>query len=189
MSPRLRPPSRSVAAAIGRPRCGSGARSCARPRRRPSVWRARDRADPDRFSGAGVSAGEPAAGQLLGSRTPFLDGDGKAQVILPHTVDLEEALGETFAADVELLHDASAVGIARNDADLEPVQLQLLEGEAHQHDDGLGDVRLTGAFTVDPVADGRALQSTARDVVEIDLAGQLLVDEDAEGVGVVSRSL
>ena len=67
------------------------------------------------------------------------------------------------------------------------MQLQLLEREAHQHDDGLGDVALTSAIAVDPVPDRRTLQCAARHVVQVDFAGQLVVDEHAEWVGVVGR--
>src|SRR5215207_4621792 len=121
---------------------------------------------------------------MVGSRLPFLDGDGESKVVLPDAVDLEEALGEALAPDVEFLDDPPAVGVARNDADLEPMELQLLEGEAHEHGYRLGDVGLTGTLAVDPVTHGCALQRATRDVVEIDFAGQLIVDEHAERVGV-----
>ena len=54
----------------------------------------------------------------------------------------------------QLLHHAAAVVVARDDADLEAVQAQLLEREAQQHDDALGDVAVPGPRLVDPVADG-----------------------------------
>ena len=90
---------------------------------------------------------------------PLLDGDAVAHVVLPRAVDLQVALGDAFLADRQHLHHPSAVGVARHDADLQAVQVELLEGEPGEHDDGLGDVALAGPGPVDPVADRAGLQS------------------------------
>ena len=52
-----------------------------------------------------------------------------------------------------------------------------------EHDHALGDVAVAGVALVDPVADGAALQRAADDVVEVDLAGEGVVDEQPEAVG------
>ena len=75
---------------------------------------------------------------------------------------------------------AAAARVARHDADLDAVQLELLECELQHDHHGLGDVRLSGVALVDPVADRARLHRPANDVVEVDLAGDLIVDEEAE---------
>ena len=47
-----------------------------------------------------------------------------AHVVLPHAVDLEVAQGDALLADRQLLHHPAAVGVARDDADLQAVQVQ-----------------------------------------------------------------
>ncbi len=71
-------------------------------------------------------------------------------------------------------------GVARHDADLDPVQHQLLEGELQDHDDGFGNVGIAGMSLIDPVSDRARLHRTADHVVHVDLADDLLVDEQAE---------
>ena len=105
-----------------------------------------------------------------------------AHVVLPHAVDLEEAQRDAFLADAELLHHPAAVGVARHDADLQPVQVELLEREPAEHAHTLGDVAVAGVPLIDPVADRAALERAAHDVVEVDLAGERVVDEQAEAV-------
>ncbi len=104
-------------------------------------------------------------------------------MVLPRAVDLQVPLGDAFVADLELLHDPAAAGVARHDADLDAVQQELLERELQHDDDGFGDVGLAGMALVDPVADRARLHRTADHVVEVDLADDLLVDEQAELVG------
>ena len=53
-----------------------------------------------------------------------------AHVVLPHAVDLEEALGDPFFTDAELLDHPPAGHVPRDDGDLHPVQRDRLEGEA-----------------------------------------------------------
>ena len=60
------------------------------------------------------------------------------------------------------------------------MELELLEGELQHDDDGFGDVALPGVRLVDPVADGADLHGAAHDVVEVDLAGDVLIDEHSE---------
>ena len=131
-------PSRSAAAGTGRRRCGSGARSCARPRPRRSASPAR--ANPRRQLLQRHSAEIQRAEQFVGARRPLLGGDREPEVVLPRAGDLEEAFGHPFAAEFELLDDAPAVGVAGHDADLDPMQLQLVEGELQHDHDRLGDV-------------------------------------------------
>ena len=61
--------------------------------------------------------------------------------------------------------------------------MQLLEGEPRDHHHGLGDVAVAGSRLVDPVPEGGALQRTARHAVEVHLAGEVVVDEQAEPEG------
>ena len=60
--------------------------------------------------------------------------------------------------------------------------MQVLEGEAGEGDHRLGDVALAGVALVDPVADVGALERTPLHGVQVDLAGERSVDEDAEAV-------
>ena len=117
------------------------------PAERPAVAGRAGRSDRRRQPGS--------AGSSVGSRRvgPLLDGEAVADVVLPHAVDLEEALGDALLADRQLLHHPPAVAVARHDADLEAVQVELLEGEGGDDDDALGDQPLPGAGLVDPVAD------------------------------------
>ena len=101
-------------------------------------------------------------------------------MVLPRPVDLEVALGDALVADLQLLDDATAAGVARHDADLDAVQQQLLERELQHDHHGLGHVGVTGVALVDPVADRARLHRAADDVVEVDLTGDLIVDEQPE---------
>ncbi len=65
-------------------------------------------------------------------------------------------------------------------ADLDAVQAELLEREAGQDHDRLGDEAAPGHGLVDPVPDVGVLERAPLDGVEVDLPGQRLVDEDAE---------
>ena len=71
----------------------------------------------------------------------------------------------------------------------EPVELQLFEREPREDHHRLGDVAVAGPGPVDPVPDRGALQRAAGDVVEVDLTGELLVDEHPERIGVVGGAL
>ena len=172
-----------MAAGTGRPRCGSAARSCARPRPRPSASPARAERTAGRSAG-----GQPAARARRRARH-------SSTVIAnrrwsSHTPLISRKRSATPSQrSAELLHHASAVGVARHDADLEPMQLHLLEGEAHQHDHGLGDVRPTGPLAIDPVPDGGALQRAAVTLLRLTSPARLVVDEHPERVGVVGRAL
>ena len=74
-----------------------------------------------------------AGREFLAAVCPFLGGDRVAHVVLPRAVDLEEALCDTFLAEREHFHHPPTVVVARHDADLDAVQVQLLEREL-QHD-------------------------------------------------------
>ena len=91
--------------------------------------------------------GAPACRRLIGEQPPLAQLPRCSRhssaviaqdVVLPHAIDLEHAHGDTFDAQVELLHHPPAVGVARDDVDL-PVQPQPLEGELEDDDDSLGD--------------------------------------------------
>jgi len=101
-------------------------------------------------------------------------------VVFPHAVDLEESQRGAFVADVEFLHDAVAVVVARHDADFDAMQIEFVERVAQHHRHRLGDVTVAGSCLVDPVADGSALQRTTNDVVEVHLSGEGVVDEESE---------
>ena len=94
-----------------------------------------------------------------------------------------------FVADVELLHHPPAALVARHDADLDPVQAQLLERELDDHDHRFGDVAVAGVGLVDPVADRAGLHRAAGDVVQVDLARDVLVEEQPELVRGAVRSV
>jgi len=160
-----------VRCVTGRRRCGSGAPLCARRRRRPSASSPSDRRLTD-----------PHGEEFVAALLPLLHRDAVADVVFPHAVDLEEPLRDTFLADAQFLHHPSTVGVARHDADLEPVQVQFVEREPDENQHALGDVPVAGPRLVDPVADGAALHGPAADGVEIDLAGEEVVDEQPEAV-------
>ncbi len=67
--------------------------------------------------------------------------------------------------------------------------MQLFEGEPGEHDHPFGHVALAGTAAVDPVTDRARLERAAHDVVEIDLAREPLVDEQAECVRGVGRAV
>ena len=58
-----------------------------------------------------------------------------------------------------------------------------------EHDHSFGHVSLAGAVAVDPVTHRAGLERAAHDVVEIDLAREPLVDEQAERVGGVGHAV
>ena len=94
-----------------------------------------------------------------------------------------------FLADAEHFHHPAAVGVARHDADLQAVEVELVEGEPADDGDAFGDVAIAGVALVDPVADDAALERAAHDVVEVDLAGERVVDEQTEAVADAHLSL
>ena len=112
---------------------------------------------------------------VLAALVPLLGGDGVADVVLPHAVDLEVAHGDALVADAELLDDAAAGGVAGDDRDLHAVQVELLEGRpAQAHDAPRACRPWPGLRLVDPVADVAALERAALHDRQVDLAGELV---------------
>jgi hypothetical protein len=72
---------------------------------------------------------------LIAPFSPLLGSDRESHVVFPATVYLQIALGDAFAAQVELLDDSATRGVARNDRDLQSVKLDFLEGEASDNDE------------------------------------------------------
>ncbi|HEU5148978.1 MAG TPA: hypothetical protein VFU19_00690, partial [Iamia sp.] len=62
------------------------------------------------------------------------------------------------------------------------MEAELLEGEAGEDDDGLGHQAPAGDGLVDPVADVGVLERAPLDGVEVDLAAEPALVEDAEAV-------
>jgi hypothetical protein len=111
-------------------------------------------------------------------------------VVLPRPPDLEVVAGGALVAQVELLDHPAAGLVAGHDGDLDPVELQLFEGQAQDQDERLGDESSPGLGLVDPVADVGALERPALDPRQVDLAGQgAVVEEDRHGVGGVEVAL
>ena len=108
--------------------------------------------------------------QVAPASCPFLDGDRVADVVLPPSVDLQVALGDALVAQAELLDHPPAGPVAGHDRDLHPVQGQVLEGVAAQHDDRLGAVAVAGLRLVHPVADVAALEGAPLHRGQVDLA-------------------
>src|SRR5690606_23837500 len=77
---------------------------------------------------------EPGREELVLAVLPLLGGDGVADVVLPHAVDLEVALRRALLAQAEFLDHAAAAVVAGHDRHLEAVQAEVLEGEADHHD-------------------------------------------------------
>ena len=63
------------------------------------------------------------------------------------------------------------------------MEVELVERESRDHREPLGDVPVAGVTFVDPIADDPALERAADDVVDVDLAGEDVVDEQPEPVG------
>ena len=78
---------------------------------------------------------DPCGHEFLAPLVPFFDGDAVPHVVLPRAVDLEVSQRDAFLTDLELLHHPSTVAVPRDDADLEPVQVQFLEREAGEDGD------------------------------------------------------
>ena len=79
-------------------------------------------------------------------------------------------MGDTLLAQLELLDHPPAGAVAGDDGHLDPVERQLLEGEAQHHHRGLGGQPVTGHRLVDPVADEGVLERAALDRRQRDLA-------------------
>src|SRR5439155_24638477 len=69
--------------------------------------------------------------ELVSALAPLLDADGIADVILVHTLDLQEPHRRSLVAQTELFGDPPARTVARDDRRLEPVQLQHVERVLH----------------------------------------------------------
>ena len=78
--------------------------------------------------------------------------------------------------------DPAAGPVAGDDGHLQPVQAQVLEGEAGHHDQRLGHVAVAGVGLVDPVADVGVLERPPLDARQVDLPGEVSGDEDPEAV-------
>ena len=63
------------------------------------------------------------------------------------------------------------------------MQPQLFEEELEEQHDAFDGVALTGVALIDPVADRARLHRAAHDVVQVDLADDVVVEEHAELVG------
>src|SRR5690606_2839277 len=118
-SARRSPPRRRRTARRRRlPRCRPARPPAAPPRPRARPPR-RARPSP---AGAGPAPGpasaapapslEPGPDQLVAPLLPLLDGHGVADVVLPHAVDLEVALGDALVAQAQLLDDPPAAVVA-----------------------------------------------------------------------------
>ena len=66
---------------------------------------------------------------------------------------------------------------------------ELLEGEAEQHDDGLGDVAIARHGFVHPVAHVGVLEGAPLDARQVDLPAEAAADEDAEAVPTAELAL
>lgn len=103
-------------------------------------------------------------------------------MVFPYTVDLEVAASSSLIAKPELLGHPSACGIAGDDGRLDPMEMEFLEGEAGNHDEGLRNVPTTGLSFVDPIPDVGVLERSSLDRVEVDLSGEDPLDEHTESV-------
>src|SRR5690606_34607044 len=125
------------------------------------------------------------------SLLPLLDGHRVTDVVLPHAVELEVALGDALVAEPQLLDHPPAPVVAGDDRHLDAVEVDLLEREPGRQDERLGHVALAGVAPVDPVADVGRLERSPVHRRQVDLAaeplpgapqGSRLADEDAEAV-------
>src|SRR3954467_15760789 len=133
--------------------------------------------------GSSVGPGrQPRKLELLATIGPLLRGDRVADVVLPRAVDLEVAQGDALLADRQLLDHPAARLVAGDDRDLHAVEVQVLEGEAGEHDERLGYVALARPRLVHPVPDVGALERTPLHGGQVDLAAEVAADEDAEPV-------
>ena len=81
---------------------------------------------------ARVTRLDPAPQVLVAPLRPVLGGDGVADVVLPHPVDLQVAQRGALVAQTDLLRHPVARPVAGDDRRLQAVQGQLLEGEPAQ---------------------------------------------------------
>src|SRR5713101_5374999 len=157
--------------AISCPRCA--------PRRRYSRLSGRRGCGP---LTSGFLSDEPVPDEVLAAFPPLLGGDGIPHMVLPRAVDLQIAERDAFLSNPELLDDTAARTVARNDGDLQPMQRQLLEGEAEHDHDRLGHKTVAGLGLIDPVAHVCVLEGPSLDGREIDLAREATLDEDPKSV-------
>src|SRR5205807_6481116 len=99
------------------PLCAGSSRPCARfrrsaaPRRpsasssRPSSGRCASPSSPSAWPPAASAEGllDPLLAELLAPLAPLLGGEGVPDVVLPHPIDLEVALGQPLLTQAELL--------------------------------------------------------------------------------------
>src|SRR5688572_32064340 len=72
------------------------------------------RAAKRRARGAPRNSTHPGVEQFAAPLGPLLGGDGVADVVFPHAVDLEVAGGDALFADAELRHHAPRRRVARD---------------------------------------------------------------------------
>src|SRR4051794_32288615 len=129
-------------------------------RPRASSWAPRPGSSPPAAGNDTLRRGllDPLLDELFAALFPFLGGHGVSDVVLPNAVDLEVALGDALLTQVQLLDHPPAVAVAGDDGDLDAMQLQVFEGEAHHDDESLGDIGVAGELLADPVTDVRVLE-------------------------------
>src|SRR4051794_7487740 len=143
---------------------------------------------PGRAPGKG-SAEEPGL-ELVATFVPLLAGERVAHVVLPHTLDLQEARGGALVAQAELGRDAPALGVAGHDRRLQAVKAELLEPVAHHDRHRVGRVAAARVPLVDPVADEARLERAPQHAAEAHLADERAVEEKGpEAVGAVELAL
>ena len=90
----------------------------------------------------------------------------------------------SLAPESQLLDYPAGPGVAGHDRDLEPVEVNFLEGETAHHDERLGDVLVASLVLVHPVADVGASEGAAHHVGKVHLPdeglGAVLTQEHAE---------
>jgi hypothetical protein len=110
---------------------------------------------------------------------PLLDRERVADVVLPHTVDLEVAVGDALDTDLPLLHHPPAAVVPGNDGDLDAMQPYVVEREAGHRHQRLRHVAVTRLGLVDPVADVRRLEWPPLHRRQVDLPGEALLGAPA----------
>src|SRR5262249_57975672 len=130
-----------------------------------------------------LSSGEEPPRDLVAAHVPLLGRDRIADVVLPHTPDLEEPLRHPLLTEPELVCHAATRAVARHDGGFDPVQVQIVESVTQDNGNTFRDEALPCVQCVDPIAHERRLERSPLHAAEAHFADErAVVQEQPESV-------
>lgn len=103
-------------------------------------------------------------------------------MVFPNAIDLEITQRCSLVTKVQFFGDATTRVIARDDADLQTMQTEIIERTSESENERFRHVSVTSLCTVDPVPDVCVLKWTPLDIAQIQFTSKSIVHEKPESI-------